>query len=206
MKPEATSLLENSEEPSTKLAEIRVNKLAANVLSGVFTIVLCFAGLKLAQMLPRHVSWKTWHWNALLASVVVLIPIHELLHGVGLRLFARVPWNKIKFGVMWHALMPYCACKVPLLLRAYRQMALLPLWVTGGASIIAVLVFATEWLGILSGVAVAVSIGDIWMIAKLRRFAPELLVQDCPSDIGCDVLTPRRITSGVTKPADETDR
>ena len=90
---------------------------------------------------------------------------------------------------MWGALMPYCGCAVPVPVRAYRRMALLPLWVTGTAAVAALLVFPTYTLGVLAGVAVASCVGDVWIVAKLRRFTGDLFVQDSPSEIGCDVYS-----------------
>ena len=173
----------------SKLAEVRVNKLAANVVGTLLTIVLCVVGVLLTRLLPHHRSSADWHVLALLISFVALLPIHEALHAIGLRLFARVSWIDIRFGVMWRALMPYCHCTVPIPLRAYRRMALLPLWVTGAASAISSLIFATDWLGAFAGLAVAACVGDVWMVAKLRGFTDDLLVQDSSSEIGCDVFS-----------------
>ena len=40
-----------------------------------------------------------------------------------------------------------------------------------------------------AGFAVSACVGDVWMITKLRRFSDDLLVRDCPSEIGCDVYS-----------------
>lgn len=71
-------------------------------------------------------------------------------------------------------------------------MALFPLWITGGLSLTALLAFPTDGLAILTGVAVAGCVGDVWIVARLRGFAANLVVQDSPSEIGCDVLAPSR--------------
>ena len=167
-----------------------MSKLAANIVGTLLTIIFCVVGALLAHMLPHHVRFAEWHAVALLISLVVLLPVHEALHAVGLRIFARVPWRHIRIGVMWRALMPYCHCTVPISLHAYRRMALLPLWVTGSVSVASLLAFPAEWLGVFAGFAVAVCVGDVWMVAKLRCFADTLLVQDSPSEIGCDVFSP----------------
>ena len=170
------------------MAEIRVGALAANLVGTVLAIVLCVAGVWLARMLPHHVRFNDWHALGLLGSFVALLPAHEFLHGLGLRLFANVPWQHIKFGVMWRALMPYCHCQVPVSVRAYRRMALLPLWGTGSLALAALVAFPSDWLGFIAGFAVAACVGDVWMVAKLRPFQETLLVRDSPSTIGCDVL------------------
>jgi hypothetical protein len=167
-----------------------VSKLAANIVGSLLTVVLCLAGVMLAQFLPHHVSFAPWHGVALLVAFVLLMPVHEGLHAVGLLLFGRVQRQEIRFGVMWHALMPYCHCTVPIPLHAYRRMALLPLWVTGSFSTAALLLYPADAFGIFAGVAVAACVGDVWMIARLRSFSDSLLVQDSPSAIGCDILAP----------------
>ena len=180
----------------TKIAEVRVNKLAVNIISTFLTILLCILGVLLAHLLPHYRAFAEWQAVALLICLILLLPVHEALHAVGLSIFAQVSWRDLKFGVMWRALMPYCHCTVPISVAAYRRMALLPLWITGGFSLVALLAFPTDCLGILLGVAVASCIGDVWMVSKLRPFAGDLFVQDSPSDIGCDVLSsiPERVT------------
>jgi hypothetical protein len=175
--------------PGTKIAEVRVNKIAANIVGTLLTILFCGAGVLFAHMLPHYVPFAEWHFPALLASLMILVPIHEALHALGLRVYGNVEWRDIKFGVMWRALMPYCHCTVSIPVGACRRMALLPLWVTGTATVAALLIFPTDAVGILAGVAVAACVGDVWVAMKLRRFADDLLVKDSPTEIGCDVFS-----------------
>jgi hypothetical protein len=124
-----------------------------------------------------------------LIGLVLLFPVHEALHGVGFHAFARVARRDIRFGVLWRALMPYCHCTTPIPIVAYRRMLMLPLWVTGGASVAALLVFPTDALAVLAAIAVGACIGDLWIVAKLKPFADDSRILDCPSEIGCDVLS-----------------
>jgi hypothetical protein len=174
---------------NTKIAEVRVNKLAANSLGVLLTIGFCIAGVFIARALPHYRAFAEWHAIPLVVALIILLPIHEAIHALGLVIFARVAWCNIRFGIMWHALMPYCHCTALISVAAYRRMALLPLWITGAASLVALLVFPTDVLGFFSGVTVGACVGDLWMVARLRRFEDHLLVQDSPTDIGCDVLS-----------------
>jgi hypothetical protein len=171
------------------IAEIRVNKFVANVVATLVTGVLSVGGVMLARALPHHIKFAEWHLTALIAGSILLVPVHEAVHALGLRIFARVQWRHIRFGVMWWALMPYCHCTVAISIRAYPRMALLPLWITGSLSIAALLVFPADCLGAFAGVSVAACVGDVWIASKLRRFGDGLLVHDSPSAIGCDVLS-----------------
>jgi len=145
-----------------------------------------------ARLFPHYVSFAEWQMTPLLLSLIVLVVIHEALHAYAIRIFAKVEWRNIKFGVMWQVLTPYCHCSVPISVRAYRRVALLPLWVTGPASVAALLAFPSDSLGILAGIAIAACGGDVWVAAKLKRFAEDLLVKDSTSEIGCDVLSSAR--------------
>ena len=187
----------------SKLAEIRVSKLAVNIVGTLLTLMLCSAGVMVARMLPHHIPFAEWHAFAVLACFVVLLPLHEALHAVGLLVFANVPRCHIRFGVMWRALMPYCHCTVPISVGAYRCMALLPLWVTGALSIASLLVFPADCLGAFAGIAVAACVGDVWMVCRLRAFDDTLLVHDSPSEIGCDVLSAVTELAGPSGPPNE---
>ena len=113
-----------------------MSKLAANILGTLLTIAFCIVGVSFAHMLFHRARFSEWQVGAFFVPFLVLLPVHEALHAVGLRIFARVSWRHIKFGVMWRALMPFCHCTVPTSVHAYRRMALLPLWVTGSVSVI----------------------------------------------------------------------
>jgi Putative zincin peptidase len=176
-------------ESQATIAEVRVNKLAANVVATLLTGVFCVVGVMLARALPHHIKFAYWHLKALLVASILLVPVHEALHAVGWRVFARVEWRHIRFGVMWWALMPFCHCAAQVPIGAYRRMALFPLWITGSVSIAALFVFPADCMGVFAGVAVAACVGDVWIVSKLRRFADMLLVRDSPSAIGCDVLS-----------------
>lgn len=173
----------------TKIAEVRVNKAAANIICIVLTTVLSIAGVGISVVLPHHIQFAEWHVWALFGCFVVLLPVHEALHALGLIAFAGVRWENIRFGVMWDALMPYCQCLVPISVRAYRRMVLLPLLVTGSISIAALLAFPAIWLGAFAGVAVAACVGDVWIVIKLRSFEDTHLALDSSTEIGCDILS-----------------
>lgn len=174
---------------ASKIAEVRVSKLAANVVGTLLTLVLCGMGILLAHLLPLYSPPVGWQVGAIFVSFLVLLPVHEALHALGWICFAGVSWRDIHFGVMWRALMPYCHCMVPIPIRAYRRMASLPLFVTGLFTFTALLIYPTDWFGLFTGLTVGSCIGDVWLIVRLRPFRGAFLVQDSPSEIGCDVYS-----------------
>lgn len=174
----------------SNVTEIRGDKRALNIAAGLLTVLLAAAGILVAHQFPRHTPFAEVHALALLGALVVVLPVHELLHALGMVWFGKVSWSNIKFGVFWRALIPYCHCRVPVSLRVYRRMALLPLWGTGAATIIPLILFPADWLGVLAGITMAACAGDLWVVWKLRSFTDEsMLVQDSPTDIGCDVYS-----------------
>jgi hypothetical protein len=54
----------------SKIAEIRVSKLAANRVGTLLTIVLCVAGVMFARVLPHHVGFAPWQAIAVLVCIV----------------------------------------------------------------------------------------------------------------------------------------
>ena len=175
--------------PASKVVEVRLNKFAVNLASFPVTFLCCAAGVCLARILPHYRPFAQWHVPALFGALLMLVPVHEAMHAVGLRRFAKVSWREIRFGMLWRALVPYCHCTVPIPLPAYCRMSLLPLWTTGAASLVALLIFPADWLAVLAGLAIGCCIGDVWLVAKARHFDENALVQDSTSEIGFDVLS-----------------
>ncbi len=95
---------------SSKLAEVRVSKLALNLVAGLLTVPLCGAGIGLAHLLPHHIEVAPWQLVALLVALILALPVHEALHGLGLRLFTRVSRREMRFGVWPGSLIFYCHC------------------------------------------------------------------------------------------------
>ena len=175
--------------PSRKI-EVRINKLLANIVCILVTIIVCAACVGLAHLLPYFHPFSPWQFYLLLISIVVLVPVHEGLHALGVVLFAKATMRDFKFGIMWRAFMPYCHCKKILTVDQYRRMTLLPLQVTGTTSLATLIVYPSDALGMLAGFTLGTCVGDVWIAFKLRKFECNLLVQDCPSDVGCDVIMP----------------
>src|SRR3954462_4379653 len=94
--------------------EVRVSKLAANIIGSLLTVVCCVAAVAVVHLLPHYRAFRQSDVRLLIVATILLFPLHESLHAVGLVVFGNVPRSAIRFGVMWRALMPYCHCKVPI--------------------------------------------------------------------------------------------
>ena len=120
---------------------------------------------------------------------VVLIVVHELIHGVTWSLYAEHHFKDIEFGFMKEYLTPYCTCTTPLLKSHYIMGALMPCVVLGilptaiGILLGSHLLF---WIGIVMILAAG---GDIMIVMKLLAYksqsgSKEILIYDHPTQAG----------------------
>ena len=105
----------------------------------------------------------------LLPILLVLIVLHELIHGLVWGCFAKNHFHSIEFGVIWKALTPYCTCSEPMKKWQYMLGGAMPTLILGaGTAVIAVatgqlLLFFIAELMIFSGG------GDFLIILKIRQ-------------------------------------
>lgn len=88
----------------------------------------------------------------LLIVIVVSLPLHELLHGLGWKLAGRLENDKIKFRFC-HGI-PLCVCQAVLSMKHYLIGLLLPFFTLGGGC----MVFLMVYPGTISILAVFVNL------------------------------------------------
>lgn len=157
---------------------LRLNLLAllpmagAGILLSGFLILYHNAGAPLViEALPDNLT----NWQGTLLVLLVL-PLHEWIHGQMIRRFGHTPRYGIKWGVL------FATADGALFRRdAFIQIALAPLVVItlGG---MALMLFLPEQLALWVGLAITVNaggaIGDLWMALVARRFPPSALIED----------------------------
>lgn len=118
--------------------------------------------------------------------MIVLIILHELIHGLFFGIYAPSGFKTISFGVLWKYLTPYCHCNEPLLLKHYIIGAIMPGIVLGIIpSLIAI------WTGSLSLLLIGWFMtlgasGDLMIIKLLwKEDKSNSYVLDHPSEAGC---------------------
>lgn len=123
----------------------------------------------------------------LLPILLVLIVLHELIHGLVWGCFAKNHFHSIEFGVIWKALTPYCTCSEPMKKWQYMLGGAMPTLILGaGTAVIAVatsqlLLFYIAELMIFSGG------GDFLIILKIllyRTGRKETVYYDHPYECG----------------------
>ena len=121
--------------------------------------------------------------------IIVIIVIHEGLHGLGFIILAKAPRNKVKFGFHKQYFTPYCACNdYPMTKFGYISTLLLPSIIIVIAT--AAILFSTSnifWSIVFSWV-VASGSGDYYMAYLVSTYESRVKFMDHPKEPGFFVL------------------
>jgi hypothetical protein len=152
-------------------------------LFGVALVAIAVPYVLLWGWLGTFVESKVWFGLA----VVVSLPIHEGLHGLGFHLGGAARTD-VRYGIAWSTLTPYAHCQVPLSARAYRLAGALPGVVLG--LIPALVGVAFEWgaWALFGLVMIGFAGGDAAMLWAIRHVPGETRVLDHPTAVGCRLL------------------
>ena len=120
---------------------------------------------------------------------IVLIVVHELIHGLTWSLYAEHHFKDIEFGFMKEYLTPYCTCTTPLPKSHYIMGALMPCIVLGILpTAIGILLGSSLffWIGIIMILSAG---GDIMIVWKVLAFKKQdetekVLIYDHPTQAG----------------------
>ena len=173
--------------------ELLVSVVSANVIALAAMIPLYGAGMWIfiARNGVENLHLRMNEAIAMLVWFVILIPAHELLHGLTWSLFSEHHWKDIEFGIMKGYMTPYCTCTVPLKKGPYLLGALMPGLVLGVIpTVIAVLAGSFLWFTI--GIAMTLSAaGDALIVAKVLGYhteKKEIVYMDHPTMAGTIVF------------------
>ncbi len=169
--------------------ELTVSIVKANVFAVLLLIPLCVIGIG-AFLLRWGSLGKAFSPGSFLVwalSFLVLIAVHEGIHGASWALFAPHRFGDIEFGFMKQYLTPYCTCLVPLAKGPYIFGAVMPLVLLGILPMILGAVCGSlpvTLMGILMADAAA---GDILIVGKILRHksrAASVMYIDHPTQAG----------------------
>ena len=127
----------------------------------------------------------------LYVAVLVLVVVHELIHGITWSRFAPNGMADIEFGFMKEYLTPYCVCKAPLPKAGYVMGALAPLVVLGIVPTVVAIAIGSFWLLFVGVVMILSAGGDVIIVVLLLRHrsaTSEQLIYDHPTQAGCIVF------------------
>ena len=120
-------------------------------------------------------------------TLVVLVVVHELIHGLTWSIFAQDHFKSIEFGFMKEYATPYCTCTVPLKKGAYIAGALMPLIILGIMPAVIAIFIGSFFLLAIGFVMIMAAGGDIMIVLKLLGYksdAADVLIYDHPTQAG----------------------
>ncbi len=126
-----------------------------------------------------------------LLAFMVLIVVHELIHGITWSIFAKNGWKSISFGFIVAYLTPYCSCNEPM--KKYQSIlsALMPTLLLG---------FIPCTVAVFTGSSVLLAIGIllifggggdlliIFMLLRHKSPSKDVLFIDHPYELGTAVF------------------
>lgn len=116
----------------------------------------------------------------LFGGYILLIVLHEFFHLFGFRVFANVPWKRMKVGVDLKLGIAYATTDKLMTNRAIRKALLLPFWMTGILPAIIGLYFGSGILVILAAFLISGAAGDFTMYKDLKKLPDDWLIKDDP--------------------------
>ncbi len=175
--------------------ELTIDIVKANVYAFLIAIPACLViGIPFFLVNRGRISFGK---NPGIASIIfvvallILVVVHELLHGLTWGIFAEEHFKNIEFGFMKEYLTPYCTCSVPLKKSEYILGGLMPLVVLGIIPAVVSIFNGSFWLLAIGIVMIMSAGGDILIVQKLLKYksdAGEQLIYDHPTQAGSVVF------------------
>jgi hypothetical protein len=128
-------------------------------------------------------------WESLLPVLLIGVPVHELIHGIGWVLFGKISIRDVRFGLK--SLTPYTHCKVPIRAKAYRMGAFMPGLMLGILPYVIGIMVGNGWIMAFGLLYILAAGGDLLVLWILRDVNREAWVEDHPSRAGCYVMEGR---------------
>lgn len=122
---------------------------------------------------------------------ILLVILHEFFHLLGFRIFANVPWNRMKVGVDFKKGIAYATTDQLMTNRAIRPAILLPFWMTGLLPAVIGLFMQSGLLIVLAAPLIGGAVGDFAMYRALKRLPDDWLVSDDPKLPRLHVFDPK---------------
>ena len=167
--------------------ELTIDIGKANVFAIVLLVPLFLIGYGLDYLVNHRIGFLGINWLIFFVAFVVLIVIHELIHGVCWSFFTPHHFKDIEFGIMKPSMNPYCTCLEPLKKEAYIFGTVMPLVLLGILPMIAGIAVNNSNILILGIILADSAAGDIMIIWKLLRYksdSGEVVYMDHPTEAG----------------------
>lgn len=130
----------------------------------------------------------------LIIGYLVLIILHEFFHLFGFRVFANVPWKRMKVGIDLKLGIAYATTDKLMTNKAIQKALLLPFWLTGIVPAIIGLYLGSGILIILAALLIGGAVGDFAMYKELKKVPDNWLIKDDPQLPRLYVFSPDRVS------------
>lgn len=170
-------------EKEVKGIEYTMSAAKANVYALIFVIPVVLVTLVPFWAIWGAVSKGAFSLEMILALVVAVV-IHELIHGLYWAKCAKGGFKSIKFGIIWHAITPYCHCKEALKVSDYRVGALLPTIILGFIPTILAWITGNYFLLMFGGLLILGGSGDFLVVWMMRKLKGDEMIKDHPHKVG----------------------
>ncbi len=172
--------------------DLTISVVYANVMALVLTlpIVIIFLVLFTIRNIELMMNLGTRSIIDAVLSIVcvlVLVVVHELIHGATFAIFAKSHWKAISFGYIAEYMTPYCCCNEPLLKWQYALGAIMPTVLLGIIPLIIAVFTGSLFLFGVGALMTMAGGGDLTIVCKLlarKEGGRECIYLDHPYKVG----------------------
>jgi len=168
--------------------EVVINIIWSNILSAWIFIFISVASILFQESINSNVflnvSWLR------IVYIFAIIVLHEYLHSLGFRYFAKAPKKNIKFGFNKKYLAPYCSCNdFEMDKMGYLYSIFLPNIVLSLSVLMLVILSKNLFWSIFLGFVVSAGAGDYYMAYLVSKYDKNVKFIDHPTKPGFFVIT-----------------
>lgn len=142
----------------------------ANWFSGILFAALLAVGFGLYYLIYCKLEFSSFNPVIFLVCLVVLIVVHELIHGICWSVFAPCHFKDIEFCILRPSMTPYCTCLVSLKKGQHIFGTVMPLIVLGILPMIAGIALGNASVLLMGVIMSASAAGHILIIRNILAY------------------------------------
>lgn len=168
---------------SLDLQKNKKTALIVNVAAVVIMVLMLFVGYKIMPVFSLFATDDEFYYRTtfiklivLCVSIVVYLLLHELVHGITMKLFGA---KKIKYG--FTGLYAYAGCEEYFAKMPYIVIALAPIVIWGIVLFVINCFVPADWFWIvyiIQMMNISGAAGDLYVTFKFSGFPKDILVKD----------------------------
>ena len=167
--------------------DLTINIKKANWFAVFLIIPLFIVGYGLFYLVNRSFGFGRFNILLFFAGYLVLVVLHELIHGLTWSIFTPRNFKDIEFGIMRPSMNPYCTCLAPLRKTPYIIGTAMPLVLLGILPMIVGIAIGNAVVLFWGIVMTDGAAGDIMIMGRLLGYkssAGEIAYMDHPTEAG----------------------